>query len=51
VSRRTKIPPFLFARPLPVRPKPRGEGGETPSGFFRRRRDYCYLQIYDILKT
>ena len=26
---------FLFARLLPVRPKPRGEGGETPQRIFR----------------
>jgi len=29
--------PFLFVRLLPVRPKPRSEGGETPSDFFGRR--------------
>jgi len=27
----------LPASLLPVRPKPTGEGGETPSGFFGRR--------------
>jgi hypothetical protein len=37
---KNSFPPFFFARLL-----------ETPSGFFGRRRDYCYSQVYDILKT